>query len=193
MLYHGTCADNLNSILNSGLNAAEFPEKQLWTVSAGFNYFWDSDLFEVNGDFTYSVDGDSIKEAKCNAGDNAISSLYCSKDCRRIIIEVDKKELDSRFLEEDVSCNNMDGAVRYLKKVSPKLINRIWIDSQDLSIFRLLFIQNHIGPGKDLSVPANISALERRVAKKTLGLLSDLWEELEGLTDDMEIIYERTK
>ncbi len=182
MLYHGTCADNLDSILKIGLAADEFPEKHLWTVSEGFNYFWDEEYFQEE----YN---EGARDAIFNAADNASSSLYSSKDCRRIIIEVDKAELDEKFLEEDLSCDNMQGALRYLKRVPPELISRIKIDKHDLSIFRLHFLAMRLEPHR-LSIPPDAPACFIKIAKsfKSYG---EEWDCLNDFIDEMETIYQR--
>lgn len=136
-LYHGTSADNLKAILKGGFNGMR--GNPVWKVSRGLNYFWDAgQCASMNGEPENEEFGE--QEARRHARESAECGLGRSRDCRRVVfeIEVSTEEFDS-FFGQDNSCQNMDGAVVSSEKVSAKFITRYWIDENSLDFFRCYF------------------------------------------------------
>lgn len=133
--FHGTNADNLPSILENGFQGLK--HDQVWQVSAGFNYFWDT------REVTRAEQLESIKEgfhqARNFAKESAEVSLLNAEDCRRVVFMVDLTGVE-KF--KDNSCENMDEAIYTMEDISPERIKQIYIDENDLSMYKPYFYAN---------------------------------------------------
>jgi len=153
--YHGTSADNLQSILENGFDGTK--GNQIWNVSGGANYFWNPlDIQE-----TEDVDAERAEEmAREFAFGAAETSLAKSKDCRRVVFEI---EAPDDLFSPDNSCPNMQGAVVSDEIIDPSYISRYWIDEQDLSFFRAYFAA--CIHDRKLANPLNLSSAELSMIK----------------------------
>lgn len=155
-VYHGTSADNLASILANGFDGMH--GEQVWTCSAGLNYFWNpADLKRSCGLDTME---DAISEAKRQAKESAEAALAKAKDCRRVVFEVD---IPRSELSKDTSCQNMDGAVMASGTVSPDRITAIWIDEEPLTMLQGYFIA--CGMDRDLRCDLDLSPLQEQIGR----------------------------
>lgn len=136
--YHGTSADNLQSILDNGILAN--PENRNWTVSQNEVYFW-GDNYISSECFDEDEDMDD-EQRSCVLINQAVESAMCAlavaKDCRILILEI---EVPDDEVDTDYSCENMQHANSIPRDVKPEEIRRMFI-SQDLSMLRGLFIAN---------------------------------------------------
>lgn len=133
ILYHGTSADNLKSILKNGFS---INCDKIWTPSENGIYFWSPDkLIEYKESDEDFADNDAIKRAF----DSATCSLGKSKDCRAVIFEIEVSDEEYNDLCEDTSCPNMKGAIVSYSNINLKYIKKIYI-SDDLSLLRGYFI-----------------------------------------------------
>lgn len=151
--YHGTNADNLESILKFGFNPVK-AEKQVWTCSNYDNFFWSAKEILNSGEV--ETEEEAFERAKCLSFESAEMSLCKAKDCRRVVFEVD---LPEGLAEPDTSCDNMDFAVMVSDKIDPKYITRYWIDSEDLSYFKAYF--GSLINGRDLAEEVEFTSAER--------------------------------
>lgn len=170
--YHGTSADNLQSILKNGFDGTK--GKQVWMVSGGANYFWNPlDIQE-----TEDVDPDQAEDmAKRFAFEAAETSLAKSKDCRRIVFEIEAPE---SLFSPDNSCPNMQGAVVSDETIDPSHISRYWIDADDLSFFRAYFAA--CIHDRKLANPLNLSDAELSMVK-AMQKSDTMCEIMESLSD----------
>lgn len=130
--YHGTSADNLESILSLGLNAYQNGE-QLWSVSDNHQYFWDpSELAEADGENYLEEPSMWMDRAKQIAFESADIALINAEDKRRVVLVFDLGGIET---EKDCSCQNMDGAVRTEEIIDSKRIVGYYIDKQDMTLF----------------------------------------------------------
>src|SRR5690349_10879718 len=105
--YHGTSADNLQSILEHGLSANE---SKIWNVSSDMVYLWcpealaKADCFEDEDEEYKALGGFRA------ASESAQFACATAKDCRLVVLEI---ELDANEVEPDRSSENMEsqGAV----------------------------------------------------------------------------------
>lgn len=133
ILYHGTSADNLASILKNGLTISS--GGQLWNCAEGALFFWSpSELVEAGE----AEEDQAIDRAKSEAISSAQFSLAIAKDCRIVVVTA---EIDLRDIEADDSCPNMagSGAVCVRRDIGPKEIKSIEV-SGDLSLLRAYFL-----------------------------------------------------
>jgi len=106
-LYHGTTIDNYESILKNGFG----DESIIWTYASDsdYTYFWNpKELKKVEGLDTVE---EAISYAKDRAAESAkiAGAIFKSKSDKIIVLEV---EVDSKFVSDDDSCENMKGAVK---------------------------------------------------------------------------------
>jgi len=139
--YHGTSADNLESILKNGLS---INEDKLWTCSEDAVYLWDTlALAEANGR-DLEDDADYIEDETFRAARES-GEIACAiaKDCRVVVVKV---EIDETELSEDNSCENMagSGAVVLYRNIPLSEIIEIHV-SNDLSLIKGYFINLLIG------------------------------------------------
>lgn len=130
--YHGTSADNLPSILKSGL----IPHtEKLWSCSGREVYMWDVEkLAKAEGS------EDDLPEWKEQTAYNRAKEsgqIACAvaKDCRVVVLKI---KMSSKNVYDDTSCQYMDGAV-CVERVPLKNIETIWI-SNDLSLVKGLLL-----------------------------------------------------
>jgi hypothetical protein len=177
-VYHGTSADNLPSILANGFDGHS--GEQVWTCSAGLNYFWNpADLKRPCGCETMK---DAVNEAKRMAKESAESTLAKAKDCRRVVFEV---EIPRAELSKDTSCQNMNGAVMTSSTIPPSAITKIWIDSEPLDLFKGYFIASDMG--HELRCDLNLTNIEQTVGE-TFKASSDAMMKIFEILSDMELV-----
>ena len=156
-VYHGTSADNLQSILEHGFDGM-FHGEQIWSCSAGMNYFWNpADLKRAEG--LDSME-DAIQYAKQHAKESAEVSLGHAKDCRRVVFEV---EIPRNELDRDTSCRNMEGSVMTPATVPPSAIKKIWIDEGSLEAMKGYFIA--CGMDHELRCYRELTKIEQVIGK----------------------------
>lgn len=131
--YHGTSADNLQSILKHGLTCSE---TKLWNVSCDEVYLWDAEAVGKCNDMEDPEDYE--REAFRMASQAGQTACITSKDCRVVVIKI---ELDQDEVSEDLSCENMagQGAVCIGRTILPSEFLEIQI-SNDLSLLKAHFI-----------------------------------------------------
>lgn len=179
--YHGTKADNLESILKDGFNQGDCN----WNASEpNMTYFWSPENLADADRQPYEED---VKQwhnrAFEMAGDSAFFACGTAKDCRRIIIAVN---LTSKFdVTPDESCQNMDGAVCVYGNIPASNIVGIWIDGCDLAMLKGYFIA--MREGMDLAVDLELSPLEKTLAKAMKNL--EITDELSELRWSMKRIH----
>lgn len=130
--YHGTSADNLQSILQYGLSCSE---EKIWSCSGDSIYLWSPDELVKSGECKKEY----MKEFAFNrAAESAQIACAKSKDCRFVVLKI---QLDESELEDDCSCENMSGsgAVCIHRDISIDEIEEIKV-SNDFSLLRGYFI-----------------------------------------------------
>lgn len=166
--YHGTSADNLDSILIHGLSCNE---EKLWNASRDEIYLWCPESLAIaNRNEDYSEE-DKEREAFRYAFENAQIACSKSKDCRAVVLKV---KLNPKNVFKDNSCPNMEGAVCITQDIPVSNIMSIQISS-DLSLIRGHFI--NIMRNMEYSA-LSFSAMELKVA--------DLFNKLELYPEDIE-------
>src|SRR6185503_20508976 len=101
--YHGTSADNLQSILTHGLSASE---NKLWSVSDDLIYLWCPEAIAASNDQQDESDEYKRENAFRMASESAQFACSTAKDCRLVILEV---EIEESEVEADMSSENMEG------------------------------------------------------------------------------------
>lgn len=176
IVYHGTIADNLKSILKNGLLCSKGGRN--WTVSGYALYFWSPRRLEERGE---ADEGEGEKRAKEYASQSAEFGLAKARNCRRIILEL---EIPDDDLLDDSSCPGMTGAVCTTRDVHPSEIRKIWIDKDDLSSFKLYFLAAR--SDRDIAVPLELSHLEKLMVKMARGETDFLCEAMDLLREEVE-------
>ena len=134
IVYHGTNADNLQSIIDNGLLSC--PPNRIWTVSEDAVYFYgEAYLLSEYGE-DYLENGSRQDILVRVAAEQAMTTLGKAKDCRICVVEF---QVDDDDIEVDQSCPNMEFASCVPYDVPPNKIKRIFV-SQDLSLIRGYFI-----------------------------------------------------
>lgn len=131
--YHGTSADNLQSILKHGLSISE---EKIWTCSQDAIYLWNADtLAECEG---YADETEKSKEERAFQMAVESAQIACSiaKDCRIVVIKV---SLPEKEVCMDDSSDNMECANCIRRNISPSEIQEIHV-SNDLSLMRGYFL-----------------------------------------------------
>ena len=131
--YHGTSADNLDSILKHGLSTSE---GKIWSCSEDAVYLWDpKECAEVND---LDADEDGENEALRMAYESGQIACAIAKDCRIVVVKV---EVDSDEVHCDTSCENMEGsgAKCIYRDIKPSEILEIKV-SNDFSLLKGYFI-----------------------------------------------------
>lgn len=134
--YHGTSADNLQNILKNGLSCSE---SKLWNCSEDAVYLWDIEGVAESNCRDLIEDADYIEQECFNmASESGQFALNVAKDCRILVIKI---SLDESEVENDTSCENMEGsgAKVIYRDILPEEIKEIHI-SCDLSLLRGYFI-----------------------------------------------------
>lgn len=134
--FHGTSADNLQSILKNGICC--HTDNKIWNCSGNEVYLWDiegvakADCIETESKYEKEY---ATFRAASESGQLA---LCLAKDCRIVVIKV---LLDDREIGVDLSCDNMEGrgAVVINRDILPSEIIEIQI-SNDLSLVKGYFL-----------------------------------------------------
>lgn len=158
LYYHGTSFENLNDILTDGFNPDA--SRKIWTCSNSGVYFWDAKKLARE---EYELDDCSeeyIRDlGKRRAFESAHIAMLHYKSSKCVVFEV---EIDGGDVEDDYSCQNMDGAIVVAKAIPPSAIRNIWI-SDDMSLVRGYFL--NIALQNPLFNKCGISKLELKIAK----------------------------
>lgn len=127
--FHGTSADYLDAILRDGLGG-EYRRDRIWTVSNPHHtYWWSTRWLAHYGEESLQA---AYDRAFSQAVDNGALALLRAKDARLVVIEA---RIPCDWLEEDRSCDNMEGAVCTNRRIPPELFRSVKV-SQDLSIMK---------------------------------------------------------
>lgn len=153
--YHGTSADNLESILKYGLST---DETKIWNCSSDEIYLWcpigcgEADCLDIS----------QYEQAafKC-ASESGQAACSIAKDCRVVVLKIEIKDND--YLRPDDSHENMAGKGAYIcsRNIQPDEIIEINI-SNDLSLIKGYFISLQIN--NELNA-CNFSNMELTVAR----------------------------
>lgn len=166
--YHGTSADNLESILKNGIVCC--PDKRNWVCSENAVYFW-GDNFRKHECFEMDEE-QSDYLIRDQAVYSAFPSLARAKDCRICLIKI---EVPDHEVETDYSCENMDHANCIYRDIKPEEIREISI-SNDLSLLRGYFIASLMR--MDLC-GVDFTYLETMIAESMSDLCIDIQDILE--------------
>jgi hypothetical protein len=158
--YHGTSADNLESIKREGLKAES---DTVWTCSQYGTYFWGDNYVECEG--LDDVDPESYLLEQ--ALDSSIFPLSYAKDCRPIIVVF---EVPDNEVETDESCEHMEHANFIPRDISVNEIKKILV-GPDLGLLRAYFInivlqRNEINTETGVMVDRPFSQLEKGIARQ---------------------------
>lgn len=171
--YHGTSADNLQSILEYGLSVNE---NKIWNCSQDAVYLWGLDgVAESNGEMD-ATDEEKDSAAFKMAHESAQIACAISKDCRLVVVKV---EIDDSDISIDDSCENMSHANCVYRDILPEEIVEIKI-SNDLSIIKAFFIS--ILANNNYNA-VNFSRFELLVAKAFSFSEVYLFEEIEDFIE----------
>lgn len=136
ILYHGTSADNLQSILKDGICINTI---KLWNCSQDEIYLWHPIQLAEANDRDLVKEADYIQdEAFRMAAESGQIALAAAKDNRIVVIKV---EIDESELMADNSCENMEksGAVCIGRNITVDEILEVKM-SNDLSALKGYFI-----------------------------------------------------
>jgi len=136
--FHGTSADNLQSILEKGFSP---DEEKIWNVSENGVYAWSVEKLAEEEGIEDEDEQSKLELAKSRAFDNATCALGASKDCRAVVFQIEYEEEE---FQEDYSCDNMNGAFVCYGKISSQSIKAAWI-SEDFSLVKGWFIGSMMG------------------------------------------------
>jgi len=153
--YHGTSADNLESILQNGLSCDEI---KLWNCSGDEIYLWGA--MEVGKEWDCETDEESEERAFRMASESGQIACIASKDCRIVVLRI---ELDDSEIMPDTSHENMEGrgAVCINRTIELSEIKDIKV-SNDLSMLKGYFIAM-MADNEFFDV--ELSRLERRIGE----------------------------
>lgn len=159
LCYHGTSADNLESILKFGL---EIDSPKIWKPSLKEIYCWSKNYIE--GELRYDEDDGPYDEADYKdrmisaAFDSAFVALSKAKDCRAIVVIFNVNESE---LNDDSSCENMEHANSVGRNIKPHEIVEVLV-SNDLGLLRGYFVG--LTMNRELAM-VNYSAIESRIGQ----------------------------
>lgn len=172
LVYHGTIADNLASILENGL-IAESPK--IWSVSHDAIYVWGNRHMESEyGEDWENEYGDPRDTLIRLASESAQCAIAKAKDCRMVIVIC---EVPDDELEIDDSCPNMENASCIRRSILPSEIREVLI-SNDLSLLKGMFI----GQMMRMNLYAGyFSAIESQIGE--IFQNSELYVELEDILE----------
>jgi hypothetical protein len=179
--FHGTSADNLESILKIGLRPDKKPN---WTASEAKVYLWGVDLMpDVE---TYE---EQKREAKICAAYSAEPAIIKAKDCRRLIIEC---EVGDEWEPDETSENIASAGAICVPEVQPKQIIKIYRDEQDLSFYRGYFAACFLK--NEYACEIDLSNVERQIIKAMQAINSnegfcEIFEFLCELEEEMQVVY----
>ena len=130
--FHGTSADIFKQILKDG-KLSTSPAKRNWNESNNAVYLW------AFFDSQYHQDEEERRnECLTNATSSAEIPLVDSQDCRRVVMEIDVEGLE---YHDDLSCDNMEGAIECFDEIPVSRIVRVWVDREELSPFKTIIIK----------------------------------------------------
>lgn len=131
--FHGTSADNLESILKDGLKC---DTDKVWTCSCDEVYLWDIEA--VAKEFDIEDEDYKIERARQMAIESAQIACASAKDCRCVVLKI---ELDDSEIMPDTSCENMkgSGAVCIQRDITLNEIVGVEV-SNDLSLIKGYFM-----------------------------------------------------
>ena len=129
--FHGTSADAFAQIVKDGFVKGH--TKKLWNESLNCVYLWLCDYEED--------EEERLTDCKLSAMGNAELALLDATNCRRVVLEIDVEGLD---YVEDSSCNNMEGAIECQEDIPLGRIKKVWIDENDLSLFKLEMVSGFL-------------------------------------------------
>lgn len=170
LCFHGTSADNLESILQNGLQPNA---DKVWNCSLDEIYCWPVSSFEDE------------YEAMEMAKSSATIALATSKDCRAVVIafEIDESELD-----EDYSCENMDDARVVCRTIKPEEFTQVYV-SDDLSLIKGVLIGYCLNRDYyDSSVFSEIEIAIGELFNKSMQIHEYMFEMLENMTPQLETV-----
>ncbi len=190
LLYHGTSADNLASILANGFDATGKP--QIWEVSEERNYFWCRETWLEHNDRTEDDTESQLHALKEAAAYAAECGLTKAKDCRRVVFELEIPEGEAAvmFMPDD-SCPNMEGAVVTMDNVPASYIKRYWIDKDDLGFFRAYF--GSIMHGRELAAELQLTDAEELMVKAIQKNSDGNYMIMEALSEMINEMEEHTR
>ena len=167
--YHGTTMDALLSIIDKG-QIWNIHSEELWICSESGVYFWDP------------VELDSLDEALFLAKSNAAVGLVTAKHCRRVILELDVTDLE---VWDDQSCEHMNGAMVHYGPIPTERIRRVWVDSDDLSLYRLHILADmvHMPLYNMPNIPAHVIEIAENTTPCDWGDYHEP-QEMKGLDDE---------
>ncbi len=178
-LFHGTTADAAKRILAEGFKCEAGGEN--WNVSGDNIYFWSPKHLVISDQCEDESEGES--EAVRRASDSGTFGLGFAADCRLVVFEV---EID-RELDNDDSCENMEGAVYSAEDVPASAIRRVFI-SEDLSLIKGHFLSFHLNRPM---VARELTPLQTRVAEAFAK--AEIYPEDEGMLELTEISIAKAK
>lgn len=168
--FHGTSVDLFKLILGSG-KLSTAPDKRNWNESRQAVYLW------AHWDSEYLSDEESRKsECLSCATSSAEIPLIDSADCRRVVLEIDVEGFETN---DDVSCENMEGAIECFDEIPVSRIVNVWIDGEDLSPFKTIMIKYMLTHGLfDFSNSPTISRMSNYMRKQIEKMEVDcFWQE----------------
>lgn len=175
-LFHGTTADNAKRILAEGFKCEAGGEN--WNVSGNNVYFWSPERISH-----YDDNFEDDDEAKRRAADSATFGLAFAKDCRFVIFEV---EIDGE-LQDDDSCENMEGAVYSYEDVPASAIRAVHI-SEDLSLIKGYFLAFHLD--RDMTA-RSLTPIQTKIARAFQK--AEIYPDDEGMMETKEFSVEEAK
>lgn len=186
LCYHGTSADNLDSILREGLRC---DADKLWSCSMSEIYFWGQRFIDEEG-LEDSCNPESYQLHQ--AMESSIFSLALAKDCRPIIVVF---EIDDHEEGEDLSCEHMEGASTVQRDIRPEEIHKILV-GPDLSLYRGLFIgtmlaRNEMNEGVAVQVMHQLSDMEIRIGQQMRSL--EIWPFEDIDPEDFDVVVTKSK
>jgi hypothetical protein len=171
--YHGTSAENLPSILKSGLKASA---DKIWNVSEDAVYCYSKNLavhdLGIEVEEIPEYEGSFLQQAANNA---SCALVNARKDCRIAIIKFMVEESE---LEDDESCPNMEVANCIRRDIQPEEIVQTYI-SADLSSYRLLLACNLVHCS--YFDKSKLSDVEVKIAKKMSDSSEIFWDSFEEI------------
>lgn len=178
LYYHGTCADNLASIMRDGLKAGE----KNWDCSQPDTvYLWSADrISQLEGE---DDPDELLYDMKERAGSTASIALAYAKDCRRAIFQV---ELDEHEVHPDMSARGIDGAVSYDGVIPPEKITRAWIDSESLEQIQGYFLSCRHDAFGDLATTKPLTSMQERVIASFRSDKAAMWDIVSEMNHKLE-------
>jgi hypothetical protein len=139
LLFHGTSLKRFKQAIKDGFLGTE---STLWSASEGeTTYFYNEKFIKEEYDLT---EKEEIKEMGVRfALESSVFALAEDKQyLRRVVLVFDSRKLNKiGKVEKDDSCgDNMNHCSKFVGKIPLNLIEKIFIDSQNMDLFALYFI-----------------------------------------------------